>query len=337
VRHGHQRKQLLSLMSPQLQGEVCMTVLGHQLESVPFLRGAERELILLVGSSLEPALFAPGELTSMGNLYIIQKGVALYGGQVLTSGKLMGQDMILRRQSLCHLAARAMSYLEVYCISRAELIELARPFPIASSVIRWAAFRLALIRTMVSVKRELKRQEQEELQRTGQSGEQPANNVAFDAWKNLFDLQHSPADAKILAVQLARNPVQRTEFNPNAVDERPSLGVIKQAIDALREDVAAIRERQASCYMTPGAAEHVRPSLSRSLRASAERAAAAEEKLQPPPQSLSRSLRASRERASDAAEVQQPPSIAQSRSRRASHENALALALAAGPSSPTAG
>jgi hypothetical protein len=146
------------------------------------------------------------------------------------------------------------SYLEVYRISRAELVELARPFPIASSVIRWAAFRLALIRTMVSVKRELRRQQEEEEYKTRRRGALggPARTGtgAVDAWKNLFDLQHAPSDAKALAVQLARTPEQRPNFNPGDVDERPSLREIKISLDALREDVAAIRERDASrCSM----------------------------------------------------------------------------------------
>ena len=63
--------------------------------------------------------------------------------------------MILARQHLCHYAARAMSYLEVYRLSRAQLLELARPFPIALRRIRWEAVRLAILRTMVSAKHEL--------------------------------------------------------------------------------------------------------------------------------------------------------------------------------------
>ena len=81
--------------------------------------------------------------------------MALYGGRLLTSDKTWGQDMILARQHLCHFAARAMSYLEVYRLSRAELLDLARPFPIALRRIRWEALRLAMMRTLVATKREL--------------------------------------------------------------------------------------------------------------------------------------------------------------------------------------
>ena len=44
--------------------------------------------------------------------------------------------------------ARAMSYLEVYRVSRNELVDLARAFPIAKKRLRWEALRLAFIRTV---------------------------------------------------------------------------------------------------------------------------------------------------------------------------------------------
>ena len=196
VHRGQQRRQLLQLMSPLLQGEVALAINEKWVERVRFLKGAEKELVVLVAISLSPTVFAPGEMATPGYLYIVHKGVALYGGRVLTSGAVWGQDMILRRQMLCRHSARAISYLEVFRISRsqvrsispssrrhlaaisppsprhllaissrsprrlpishrsrsrsrAQLLDLARPFPIAWSKIRWEAFRLALLRTVV--------------------------------------------------------------------------------------------------------------------------------------------------------------------------------------------
>ena len=65
-----------------------------------------------------------------------------------------------RRRSLCLYAARAISFLEVYRISRTELLEHASPYPLALAKIRWEAVRLALIRTMKSA-RELFNQERQ--------------------------------------------------------------------------------------------------------------------------------------------------------------------------------
>lgn len=137
VSRGQQRNALLQLMSPSLQGEVAMHVNRRWLSKVRFLVGAEKEMLVLVAVHLRAAVFAPAELATPGYLYMIHKGVALYGGRVLNAGKCWGVDMILRRQSLCRYTARAMTYLEVYRISRADLLELARPFPKATALIRW--------------------------------------------------------------------------------------------------------------------------------------------------------------------------------------------------------
>ena len=71
------------------------------------------------------------------------RGIALYGGKVLTSGKVWGEDMIL---SSIHLrskfAARCMTYVEVYMISREHLLDIAKSFPPTLKVIRRSAFRL---------------------------------------------------------------------------------------------------------------------------------------------------------------------------------------------------
>lgn len=41
-----------------------------------------------ISLSLSPLVFTPGELAVTGYLYIIYRGIALYGGRVLTSGKV---------------------------------------------------------------------------------------------------------------------------------------------------------------------------------------------------------------------------------------------------------
>ena len=178
IHRGQERNKLMSLMSPSLQGEVSMHISHRWIRSVRFLRGAENDFIILLATSLQPAVFAPGELATTGYLYIIHKGVALYGGRVMTSGGVFGHDMILRRQELCRYAARAMSYLEVHRISRNQLLELARPFPGAALKIRWEAIRLSFKRTMANAK-EL------EMSRRKQHGEQSGEALPDD-WGDTF-------------------------------------------------------------------------------------------------------------------------------------------------------
>ena len=120
------------------------------LRHVWFLADAEDSFMVQMSLRLRAAVFAPAELCPQGYMYIIHRGIALYGGKVLTSGKVWGEDMIL---SSVHLrskyAARCMTYVEVYAISRDELINLATKHPATLKLIRRSAFRLGFRREMI--------------------------------------------------------------------------------------------------------------------------------------------------------------------------------------------
>mmetsp|Transcript_23740 Transcript_23740/g.47369 ORF Transcript_23740/g.47369 Transcript_23740/m.47369 type:complete len:853 (-) Transcript_23740:227-2785(-) len=221
IHRGQQRKQLMTLMSPSLQGEVAMKINQRWLKSVSFLQKAEQNFIIVISSTLHPAVFAPGEQASFGYLYIIHRGVALYGGRVMTSGSSFGHDMILRRQSLCLYSARAMSYLEVYRISRSQLIELARPFPRAWSLIRWEAFRLALKRTLIQYMRA-----DDALRSEGKGG--PPGERHARTWTAFA----SGGIGDAPALNQANVPA-----NPLAVEDPTSLHQISRGVEKTREEI----------------------------------------------------------------------------------------------------
>ena len=57
-------------------------------------------------------IFAPGELAPVGFLYIIHRGFALYIGQMLTSGRVWGDDVLLHSAHLrLKHSARSLHYL----------------------------------------------------------------------------------------------------------------------------------------------------------------------------------------------------------------------------------
>jgi CRP-like cAMP-binding protein len=100
--------------------------------------------------ALTAAVFAPSELCPNGYMYISHRGIVLYGGRVLTSGKVWGEDMILSSPALrSKYAARCMTYVEVYVISRDELLDLAKQFPATLRIVRRSSFRLAFRREMI--------------------------------------------------------------------------------------------------------------------------------------------------------------------------------------------
>ena len=81
-------KDVLALLSPALQGELVWMMHKPWLSRVAFFKGTEPEFLVQIALSLSPIVFAPGELATSGFLYIVHRGIALYGGRVLTSGKV---------------------------------------------------------------------------------------------------------------------------------------------------------------------------------------------------------------------------------------------------------
>ena len=147
-------RQLITQMSPMLQAEVAWRINERWLRRVWFLRHAEQAFIIQVALLLSPMVFAPGELAASGWLYIVHRGIALYGGKILTAGKVWGEDMILAESTLRRKwCARAMNYLEAYLLSREDLIATAESFPETYKSIRRAALLLALRRHLISAAR----------------------------------------------------------------------------------------------------------------------------------------------------------------------------------------
>jgi len=143
-------KGLISMMSPMLQEDVVWQINQRWLKHVWFLRNAEDKFMVKLALALTAAVFAPSELCPNGYMYISHRGIALYGGRVLTSGKVWGEDMILSSPALrSKYAARCMTYVEVYVISRDELLDLAKQFPATLRIVRRSSFRLAFRREMI--------------------------------------------------------------------------------------------------------------------------------------------------------------------------------------------
>ena len=170
-----------------------------------------------------------------------------------------------------------MSYLEVYRISRAELLEIARPFPIGWAKIRWEALRLALLRTIVRAKQEVKMtQKSDALSATPEQGDTitppggengspsspPRSRVSpsdakegspdGNGKKSFFDVFEQKSAVEQLSgggeyhadssVQFARslNRMQGA-VNPDAIEERPSMHLLARGLDRVRSDVEEIK------------------------------------------------------------------------------------------------
>ena len=78
--------------------------------------------------------FTPGEVAVKGYLYVVMRGIVLFGGRVLTAGMWWGDDVLLNDESyfLPH-SACAMSYVSALRISKQDLTTVISKFSIAQS------------------------------------------------------------------------------------------------------------------------------------------------------------------------------------------------------------
>lgn len=134
VRRTDTQAALLELMPYSLQAEFVLFTSRVWIERVWFLRGLDGEgdsaFLVDFAKQVTAKVFAPGDWAPSGYLYIIHRGIALYKVQVLTRGKVFGDDFLLASESIRdQSAARAMNYLEVYVCNRDDVLCLAEKYP----------------------------------------------------------------------------------------------------------------------------------------------------------------------------------------------------------------
>lgn len=149
-------------LSPSLRGEVEMQCNSEWMDKVFYLQDLPPEVVAEVSQALEQSLFAPGELIGQGPqddlepcLYIVQRGVVARQGRVFGRGAVFGEDMILHTDELRDQSmARAMSFVEVYRLSRSALDNIRGMYPEECRRIRLAQVRMAVRRKFILVAHE---------------------------------------------------------------------------------------------------------------------------------------------------------------------------------------
>ena len=114
VRFTQQRSELLRNMSPSLRTEVVWLCNREWLSKIWFLKGASLPFLVQLSLKLTAQVFAPGEVAPRGRMYIVHRGVALYGGKVYGGGRVWGEDVILTSEHLQkEFSARALCAREL--------------------------------------------------------------------------------------------------------------------------------------------------------------------------------------------------------------------------------
>ena len=142
-------------MSPALQSEVVLRCNEQWLRGVSFLAVASEALLVDLALSLQNLLFAPGELVPPGDLNVVQRGLALYGGRLLARGEFWGADVLISSPTLRHnWCVCALNYLEVAQCPKAELEDILSAYPEDAAKVRSSTIWLALRRAVVYEARE---------------------------------------------------------------------------------------------------------------------------------------------------------------------------------------
>ena len=126
-------RSLVVRMPLSLQGELLELVHEGWLDKVPFLYHQDARsphLIAELVLSMAPAIFPPSDLAPPNRLYVVQKGIVVYGGANLSNGEIWGADCVLSTDYLrSRNTARAIGFLEVHYISREALLEIVARYP----------------------------------------------------------------------------------------------------------------------------------------------------------------------------------------------------------------
>ena len=74
------------------------------LEATWFLKGLESSCLVRLAREMTTQTLAPGEVAPMHNLYVITRGLVLYGGRVLSRGMAWGDVRAATSNHLTHIA-----------------------------------------------------------------------------------------------------------------------------------------------------------------------------------------------------------------------------------------
>ena len=87
---------------------------------------------------------------AQGKMYIIHRGIALYGARMLNAGKVWGDDVMLRDPTLQRpYKCIAMNYLEVFTLTYYRMRDVAESYPRTKALLQSRLRIMALRRTIV--------------------------------------------------------------------------------------------------------------------------------------------------------------------------------------------
>jgi len=229
----------ISALSPSLQVEVIMYVHQTLFDKIWYLRHVEPSICVQLALKLNSSVMAPGELASLRRMYIIERGMVLYAGKVLTSGKLWGVDDIILTAGLLKYErldrARTMSYVEYRELSRDDFMEVVANEPMSQRLFRKLAILVALRRFMIAQAASVRSS-------PGQEGRGSTPNL-LSAMNSAANLQTLREYDRLQATERVATAVAAATFDQSSIGSAASgkaLEEVHHSLTTLTTAVAAI-------------------------------------------------------------------------------------------------
>jgi len=155
VSASNSRLRVLAMLSSKLQGEVALHANACWLKQVPIFKqceetGGGRSFLTEVALQLSPFVFAPSEWLPSHRLYVLQRGMVVFNGSVLGSGRVWGLESMTHSKHLPRRPARSLTYSEVNAIDALQVRSLAEECdPRSATRIHWYVAKEALVAYLI--------------------------------------------------------------------------------------------------------------------------------------------------------------------------------------------
>jgi len=161
-RQTDKQREILTLLSPQLQSVVGVHMNGVYILTVPVFRGCDGYAVAKLAIALDPMSYSPMELVvqqgePITHLIILKKGTMMEGLMCYNTPYFYGDEIILTEFVRSKVDVTAIKYCDAYILSKDMLIQILHKYPQASAKVREQAIKLSFIRTVHDIKLQMTR------------------------------------------------------------------------------------------------------------------------------------------------------------------------------------
>lgn len=148
-------KDLVTRMSPALQDEYALATTGGYLSNVWYFQGTDQRFLADVAGKMEPTMFNHREqIQSLGQLWVVQRGLIAKEGKLLSKGSFWGEDLICGAEDDVD-TALALTYVATLTLTLSSLKEVLEEHPGVKEWIDQAARQIVARRRFKSAVRQV--------------------------------------------------------------------------------------------------------------------------------------------------------------------------------------